>query len=211
VNKTFFNENFASLCTSASDVTCRLKNSLTAPREFIRALLFSMLLVAACIGGAANANLLDQPLTLVDRDLPEFALADINGEPVTPETLAGKTWLINFWAVWCAPCLEELPDLNDAWSQLKDKNVGMLAINIGEEPHKIEAFLAQHDLQIDFPIVIGDKYKSLGNWKGVGLPYTVVVSPAGKVVYEATGPREWNEPVFVDAVLAVEEASANAQ
>ena len=154
-----------------------------------------------------KANLLEQPLTAVDRDLPSFSLLDFDGNPVTPETLKGKTWLINFWAVWCAPCLEELPDLNDAWAQLKDKDVGMLAINIGEEPAKIAAFLQKHNLRIDFPIVIGDKIKTLGNWSGRGLPFTVVVSPQGKVVYEATGPRDWGKPEFIDTVLAVQSAT----
>lgn len=151
----------------------------------------------------AKANLLIENLSAVDRDLPTFSLKGVDGSTITPETLKGKTWLINFWAVWCAPCLEELPALNNAWSQLEPHNVGMLAINIGEEAAQIEAFLAKHNLSIDFPIVIGDKYKSLGNWGGVSLPYTVVVNSQGRVVYEAAGDREWDKPEFVDAVLAV--------
>ena len=176
----------------------------TGARGLAAMLLCIFLGIGLTTSNTAFANVLTQPLTPVDRDIPDFSLVDIDGAPVNPETLAGKTWLINFWAVWCAPCLDELPELNGAWAQLQNHNVGMLAINIGEPPDKIETFLAKHNLQIDFPIVIGDKIKSLSNWSGRGLPYTVIVNPHGKVVYEATGPREWDKPEFINAILEVE-------
>jgi len=162
--------------------------------------LFAVLL-SAQLGSVTFAN--KPTLDPVDRALPDFSLRGVDGTVYEPKTLKGKAWLINFWAVWCAPCLDELPALNEAWAQLEKENVGMLAINIGEEAQAIDDFLKEHNLKIDFPIVIGDKIRSLGNWSGRGLPYTVVVSPDGRVVYEATGPREWNESQFVDAVIAV--------
>lgn len=182
-----------------SSVSHRFKHSIT---PFVLAVVVS-LPFGLSFHSTTNANLLIENLTAVDRDLPEFSLKGVDGSTITPESLKGKTWLINFWAVWCPPCLEELPALNNAWSQLEPHNVGMLAINIGEEAPQIEAFLAKHNLSIDFPIVIGDKYKSLGNWGGVNLPYTVVVNAQGRVVYEAAGDREWDQPEFIDAVLAV--------
>jgi len=166
------------------------------------------LLVVFISGLAGTAFAIEQTLTPVERDLPPFSLQGVDGTLYDPEALAGKTWLINFWAVWCAPCLDELPSLNKAWAQLKDNNVGMLAINIGEDAEQIEQFLAEHNLRIDFPIVVGDKIRTLGNWSGAGLPYTVIVSPEGKIVYEAVGPREWHEAQFVDAVLALNESQS---
>jgi len=163
------------------------------------------MVLTLCCAGSVFAT--EPTLTPVDRDLPDFSLQGVDGTVYDPEILLGKTWLINFWAVWCAPCLEELPSLNKTWEQLKSKsdNVGMLAINIGEDADKIEQFLSEHNLQIDFPIVVGDKIRTLGNWSGAGLPFTVIVSPAGKVVFEAVGPREWHEPQFVDAIMTINE------
>jgi len=167
-----------------------------------RTLVF-MALILWCAGSAFATK---PTLTPVDRDLPDFSLQGVDGKVYEPENLLGKTWLINFWAVWCAPCLDELPSLNQTWAQLKSENVGMLAINIGEDADKIEQFLNEHNLQIDFPIVIGDKIRTLGNWSGAGLPFTVIVNPAGKVVFEAVGPREWHEPQFVDTIRAINES-----
>lgn len=142
-------------------------------------------------------------LPSVDRDIPDFSLMGMDGEVIDTESLQGKTWLINFWAVWCAPCLEELPSLNSAWEKLEPHNVGMLAINIGEEPEQIKQFLAEHNLAIDFPIVIGDKIRTLGNWSARALPHTVVISPGGRVVYEVSGPREWDDQHIIDAITAL--------
>jgi len=152
------------------------------------------------------ANAAEQTLTRVDNPVPDFSLEGVDGKVYDPEALKGKTWLINFWAVWCAPCLEELPSLNRAWSELQQHDVGMLAINIGEDADKIEQFLKEHDLQIDFPIVIGDKIRTLSNWSARGLPHTVVVSSEGKIVYEAIGPREWDDETIVDAIVAISDS-----
>ena len=169
----------------------------------IRRVVFVVSLLIACLVLSFHASA-NQPLLVpVDRDLPTFDLEGANGEVWNNDALQGKPWLINFWAVWCAPCLDELPALNETWSVLKEKNVGMLAVNIGDDADSIKLFLHKHDLKIDFPIVIGDKYKTLGNWSAITLPYTVIVSPEGKIVYEASGPREWADPFFIDAITGL--------
>ena len=166
--------------------------------KFVLAIALSLALT-----GVAKSQ--EQTLTSVDRPIPDFSLQGVDGTVYDTKKLQGKTWLINFWAVWCAPCLEELPALNNAWAQLKEQDVGMLAINIGEEADAIETFLAENNLSIDFPIVVGDKIRSLGNWSGRALPHTVVVAPNGRVVYEAAGAREWDEHRYIDAVVALNE------
>ena len=174
--------------------------------------MFQKLIFTSCIVVffllPVGASATQQTITPVDRAVPEFNLPGTEGEQWNNETLLGKPWLINFWAVWCAPCLEELPALNRAWDSLEDQDVGMLAVNIGGEAEDITRFLKDHDLQIDFPIVIGDKIRTLGNWSARSLPFTVVVSPDGKVVYEANGPREWDDPRFIEAITDLKTAKS---
>jgi len=173
-------------------------------KQPIRNLMFAGMLSLLCAGNAIAFG--GTSLTPVERAVPPFSLLGVEGEVYDPEVLKGKTWLINFWAVWCAPCLEELPALNRAWEQLEKHDVGMLAINIGEEADAIEQFLKEHDLRIDFPIVIGDKIRSLSNWEGRGLPHTVVVNAEGQVVYEAIGPREWDDQGIIDTIIALNDS-----
>ena len=136
-------------------------------------------------------------LSPVGRDTPTFELLGADGSLWNNEALKGKPWIVNFWAVWCAPCIKEIPSMNRAWEKVSDKGVGMLAINIGEDANGIQDFLNEHNLTIDFPVVIGDKTKTLGNWSVANLPASIIIDANGNLVYEAIGPREWDE----DAIL----------
>jgi thiol-disulfide isomerase/thioredoxin len=139
-----------------------------------------------------------QLLSPVDRSLPEFDLASMNAEQWQASTLDGKIWVINFWATWCPPCVEEMPSMNEAWRALENQGVGMLAINAGEGRDAVEAFLKK--IPIDFPILLGDG-NSLANWSIRALPTTIVVNMKGEVVYEALGPREWNDEAMLAKIL----------
>lgn len=139
-------------------------------------------------------------LSPVTRDTPTFELLGADGKQWNNEALKGKPWIVNFWAVWCAPCIKEIPSMNRAWEKVSDKGVGMLAINIGEDAQGIQDFLTEHNLTIDFPVVIGDKTKTLGNWSVANLPASIIIDANGNLVYEAIGPREWDEDVILKPI-----------
>ena len=139
-------------------------------------------------------------LSPVTRDTPTFELLGADGTLWNNEALKGKPWIVNFWAVWCAPCIKEIPSMNRAWEKVSDKGVGMLAINIGEDAQGIQDFLTEHNLTIDFPVVIGDKTKTLGNWSVANLPASIIIDVNGNLVYEAIGPREWDEDVILKPI-----------
>lgn len=136
----------------------------------------------------------------VDRELPEFNLQALDGSAWSAGSLEGKPWVINFWATWCPPCIEEIPSMNAAWGVLKDKGVGMLAINAGEGAASVEAFLGK--MSIDFPHVLGVT-DSLPNWSVRALPTTLLVNAEGQVVYEALGPREWDNEALLERIQAL--------
>lgn len=150
----------------------------------------------------SNALHADELLNEVDRSLPEFDLASMDDVQWQTDSLEGKVWVINFWATWCPPCVEEIPSMNEAWQALEDQGVGMLAINAGEGRGAVETFLKK--ISIDFPTLLGDG-NTLANWSIRALPTTVVVNAKGEVVYEALGPREWHEEALLAKVLELRE------
>lgn len=139
-----------------------------------------------------------QSLSEVDRALPEFSLPELDDTLWTPDTLNGKPWVINFWATWCPPCIEEIPSMNTAYEILEPQGIGMLAINASEGALAVEAFLQK--ISIDFPNVLGDA-NTLPNWSVKALPTTIVVDAEGRVVYEALGPREWDDEALLQHVI----------
>lgn len=150
-------------------------------------------LVSVFAGASAQ-----QHLNPTERDLPAFELDSVQSGVWNEDKLEGKTWVINFWATWCPPCIEEIPSMNAAWDVLEKENVGMLAINAGEGEVAVKNFLNR--IAIDFPTLMGDG-DSLANWSVRALPTTIIVNAEGKVVYEALGPREWDDKQLLDKVL----------
>jgi peroxiredoxin len=158
------------------------------------ALLIATWLSFSCIA------LAEQQLTKVDRELPAFELVGVDSATWDPAALLGKPWIINFWATWCPPCIEEIPAMNRAWAKLEQTGVGMLAINAGEGADAVAQFL--DDIPIDFPTLLGDG-NTLPNWSVKALPTTIVIDSKGKVVFEALGPREWDDDALLQNVIGL--------
>lgn len=85
--------------------------------------------------------------------------------------------------------------MNTTYERLGEQNVGMLAINAGEDRETISAFL--QDIPIDFPVVLADGMNTLAEWHIQGLPTTLLIDADGRIVYEAIGPREWDDPAMI--------------
>ncbi|MBL8515136.1 MAG: TlpA family protein disulfide reductase [Betaproteobacteria bacterium] len=107
---------------------------------------------------------------------------DLNGQKQALGQWAGKHLLINFWATWCPPCVEEMPRLN-AWSASSPKNIQIVGI-AADSVANVEKFRNQH--RISFPLMIEEAKsiefsKRLGNRTGL-LPFSVLLDPGGEVV-----------------------------
>ncbi len=106
---------------------------------------------------------------------------NINNENVTLSKFKEKWLLINFWATWCAPCREEIPDLNNLFNE--NKKINLIGIAI-DEIEDVKKFLIKTPINYESLILSDMKgveiSKSLGNDKGV-LPFTVLINPNGEV------------------------------
>lgn len=110
------------------------------------------------------------------------------GEAVNMAALRGRPLLLNFWATWCPPCVEELPLLNRFYGENRAKGWQVLGLAI-DQPSNVRKFLQR--LPLDFPIALGgmagtDLARSLGNQKG-GLPFTVLFDADGSILKRRMG------------------------
>ncbi len=136
--------------------------------------------------GPARAPVEQQPPRLMDWQAPDFALADLNGYTVRLADLRGRMVFVNFWATWCAPCVDELPALQQFAGQQGAGGAAVLAINYDETPDVIAPFLA--DLHIDRLTVLLDSQFDARTAYGVNqLPTTYIVDSAGTVRYMKLG------------------------
>ena len=141
-----------------------------------------------------------------DNPPPPLELKDMHGKPHSLTDYSGKVVLVNFWAGWCHPCIQEIPELIRLAEIFKDKPFAMLAVNVGEERRKLAGFVKKMDQHM--VILMDTESKNFENWKGIGLPSTFVLDPAGVIRYEAYGPVNWDRADVVAAFTALMDESA---
>lgn len=110
------------------------------------------------------------------------------GKPLAMSSFRGKLVLVNFWATWCPPCVEELPLLDFFYQENKDKNIQVLGLAV-DQPSAVRTWLQARPL--NFPVGMAglsgtDLSKSLGNRAG-GLPFTVLFGTSGQLLQRKIG------------------------
>ncbi|KZC42519.1 MULTISPECIES: TlpA family protein disulfide reductase [Rhodanobacter] len=155
-------------------------------------LIIGLAVLAAALGGYAQRHqrqVDSPPPSLLGQPLPPLVLPDLDGKPHRLDDYRGRRVLLNFWASWCAPCLQEMPALAEA--QAKFGEQGAIVVGIAmDEPAHVRAFLAAH--AVDYPILIGDlgppsTSLKLGNTRQV-LPYSVLIDADGRILATHAGP-----------------------
>ena len=111
-----------------------------------------------------------------------------DGSPLVLDALRGRPLVVNFWATWCPPCVEEMPLLDRFYQENSSKGWQVVGIAI-DQPSAVRHFLAAHS--IHYPIALGGLNgnhlgRQLGNESG-SLPYTLVLDASGQVVQQKLG------------------------
>ncbi|GAB3787392.1 peroxiredoxin family protein [Dyella agri] len=122
---------------------------------------------------------------------PALELPDLQGRVHSLADYRGRRVLLNFWASWCGPCLDELPALDRTQAKFGDQGTIVLGIAM-DEPLRVRAFLADHPLH--FPVLLGqmEAPSTSLRWGDSGemLPYSVLIGTDGRVIATHWGPLD---------------------
>lgn len=131
------------------------------------------------------------------RPLPGFALQDLQGESHRLADYRGKVVMVNFWATYCAPCIKEIPSMQRLQEKLGEESFAILAVNMAESRRDVENFLQEHDIRVDFPVLLDPDGQVVSQWMITAVPTTFILDPAGEVRYGLFGGLEWDKPEIV--------------
>jgi thiol-disulfide isomerase/thioredoxin len=142
--------------------------------------------------GAADAG----PLLAV-------TLPDLDGKPQSVGQWRGRVLVVNFWATWCAPCREEMPEFVKAQRDYGVRGLQFVGIATDDEP-KVRQFAAE--IGVNYPTLLGgygaiELSRTLGNRVGA-LPFTVILDREGRVVHRQLGPLKPSQlRALIDTLL----------
>lgn len=125
--------------------------------------------------GSTSQNTTDSSLA------PDFKLKDLNGKDVKLSDYRGKIVILNFWAVWCKYCVEEMPEFNKLNAELKkDNEAVILAVNVQESKDTVKNFLTENKLDLN---VVFDSTGEVSQKYGItGYPTTYIIDKDGKAL-----------------------------
>ena len=144
------------------------------------------LLILSCVA-ALHMELGSSSVALKGRPAPDFVLKSISGDNLRLSEYKGQVVMINFWATWCGPCRQEMPDLDALYKRYERFGFVLLGVNIDENDDKAQRMA--RELQISFPVLF-DRDKEVSRLYQVdAMPTTVLIDQDGTVRHVHRGFR----------------------
>jgi cytochrome c biogenesis protein CcmG/thiol:disulfide interchange protein DsbE len=131
----------------------------------------------------------------------DFALT-LDGKPAHLSDFRGKVVLLNFWATWCPPCVDEAPSLNLLQQRIASRGGTVLGVSVDDDEDAYRRFLATYDLR--FPNYRDASKKIALEYGTTMYPDTYVINRDGKIDRKIIGPQDWTSPemtAYLDTLL----------
>lgn len=120
---------------------------------------------------------------------PPLVLPDLGGREQKLSAWRGSVVIVSFWATWCEPCRDELPVLSTMAKRHREEGLRLIAVNVGEAPAKISAFLKKTPIN---GTVLHDRNSNASKkWDAAALPANYLVDRAGAIRYWHLGELDW--------------------
>jgi thiol-disulfide isomerase/thioredoxin len=137
-------------------------------------------------GAKEIANMLNLP-DLSGKAAPNFQITSLDGKPYSLSELKNKVIVLDFWASWCVPCRQETPSLNNLYRDLKEKDLIVIGVDVGEDSQTVEKFLKTAG--ITFPVALTAGTDIASDYHVTSYPTYIVIGRDGVVAGEQVGRR----------------------
>jgi peroxiredoxin len=140
-------------------------------------------------GGSGDGGMTGIDSPMVGKLAPEFELQLLDGKKFRLSETRGRVIVLDFWATWCGPCIQAMPQVDAAVRDFADQGVQLIAVNLEEAPKKITAMLERHKLEMT--VALDRDGAVAGKYGANAIPQTVIIDREGKVarLFVGGGPQ----------------------
>jgi thiol-disulfide isomerase/thioredoxin len=142
-------------------------------------------------------------LAAVDRPAPAPALklTGFDGQPYALEDQGGRVVLVNFWATWCRPCVDEIPSLHRLAARFEDAAFAIVTVNVGEDHERVSRFLKQ--VPVELPLLMDYDAGISKDWMIYVYPSSYLVDHQGNIRYAYLGALEWDSTENIEIIQSL--------
>ena len=132
---------------------------------------------------------------------PKLALRDLQGEPRRLDEFRGRVILLNFWATWCPPCVEEIPSLNRLAERYTGDAFAVISVDYRETQEAIAKFTSR--VPVHFPILLDLNGRSSLDWKVFSFPSSFLLDRQGRIRYSVNRAIDWEAAEVIARIQAL--------
>jgi cytochrome c biogenesis protein CcmG, thiol:disulfide interchange protein DsbE len=137
-------------------------------------------------------------IVVVGDSAPDFSITADNGRTITASNFGGRLLVLNFWATWCQPCVEEVPSLDQFAKDMAGSGVVVLGVSMDTNPKLYHDFLSR--TRVSFMTARDPAAKISADYGTFKYPESYIIDSKGKVVQKIIGATNWTDGNMVNAV-----------
>jgi peroxiredoxin len=170
------------------------------PRSGDRLLVGAIVVLAAALVWVVSGTLQDRVINAGDT-APDFKIVSDSGRTYTRKDFGGKLLVLNFWASWCEPCVQEVPSLTAFQREMAPDGVVVLGVSIDANEKRYKQFVQR--FRVNFPTARDPKADISSSYGTFQIPETYLIDSTGKVREKIISNQNWVDPAFVARVKAM--------
>jgi peroxiredoxin len=154
----------------------------------------------ALLAGAIVKSLREKVVRVGDT-APEFQVTTDGGRRINRSDFGGRLLVLNFWATWCPPCIEEMPSLDEMQKQLAPSGVVVVGISVDQDAAQYRQLLDK--AKVSFPTARDPGGKISAEYGTFKFPETYIIDHRGKVLQKHIGARVWDDPAMIREIKSL--------
>jgi peroxiredoxin len=143
----------------------------------------------------------NEKVVVVGDTAPEFSITTDTGRTITRSSFGGKLLVLNFWATWCPPCVEEIPSLDQFQKTFAGSGVVVLGVSVDQNQKAYQQFLSR--VKVAFMTARDPGADISADYGTFKYPETYIIDSSGRVVEKIIGPTNWTDPQMMNRVKSL--------